>query len=728
MPFAACSLKRASRSVLPEFSLLSAIVVPVLLNSAPVSATEELENITVYSTFRETQLVDAPVSITALDRDQIRMLAVQHFEELTRVVPNLNWSGEGARARFFQLRGIGELEQYEGTPNPSVGFIIDDIDFSGIGSAATLFGTDRVEVLRGPQGTRFGANALAGLVYMRTAEPSADRSLLIEATGGDDDTLALGGSASGPLAGDTLMYRASVQKYQSDGFRDNRFIGSNNTYKREELSSRLKLRWEPNDIWRADLTAVYLNIDNGYDAFTIENDYDTFSDKPGEDSQETAAGSLRIAGDLSSGLALTSITSFNLSDIVFSFDADWGNDELWGQDRFGNSTYDYFSDTDRDRDLYTQEFRLASGPEQRLFNDRVGWLVGAYWQRLEENNDIANYARDDFSPPCFPPYDTLETGPPARCRQDFSSDFDADSYSLFGELDFALSARTTMALGLRWERRETDYADSNALDFDPDDDLWGGDLTISQKWTDSVQGYARVARGYRGGGFNINPLVPAGEQRFDKEHLWNYELGMRAAAVDGRWNLDLSVFWQERSDMQVKIPLQDAQGNPIAFTFFTDNAGDGRNIGAEFQGELVVTEQLSLRGMLGLLDTEVDNFDYLQELENREQAHAPNYSFALGAKWTQQQGWFAEVDISGRDEFYFDFSHDQKSDSFQLVNFRAGRQWNNWSISAWVRNVFDEDYAVRGFFFGNEPPDFPEKLYERLGDPRHMGITIRYSL
>ena len=73
-------------------------------------------------------------------------------------------------------------------------------------------------------------------------------------------------------------------------------------------------------------------------------------------------------------------------------------------------------------------------------------------------------------------------------------------------------------------------------------------------------------------------------------------------------------------------------------------------------------------------------------------------------------------------------NHDQESSSYEVMNLRAGREWGNWSVSAWVRNLFDEDYAVRGFFFGNEPPDFPEKLYERLGDPRHIGVTIRYTL
>jgi outer membrane receptor protein involved in Fe transport len=713
--------------------MLCAIAMPLTIaaEAAPYgreSAAAAMEEIVVAG-LRETALADVPASVTALDRQDIQAFAVQHFEELTRLVPNLNWSGEGSRARYFQLRGIGELEQYEGAPNPSVGFIIDDIDFSGIGSAATLFDTERVEVLRGPQGTRFGANALAGLVYMRTAEPTPELSALVEATGGDDDTRALGGSLGGPLIGNTLGYRVTLQKYESDGFRDNKFIGSDNTYKRDELTGRVKLRWQPTADWRADLTGVYLDVDNGYDAFAIDNDYDTFSDKPGQDAQETAAGSLRVTGELSSAVTLTSITSAALSDITFSFDADWGNDDFWARDRFGNSVYDYFSSTERDRDTYTQELRLASGPDGRLFGDRADWLVGVYWQRLEEDNDIENFARDDFTPPCFAPYVTLQPGPPARCRQDFASDYEADSYAVFGQLDIALGARTTLGIGLRAERRETDYRDSNGADFDPDDDMWGGELTLTRELSDRFSGYARLARGYRAGGFNVNPAVPAAEQQFDKEHLWNYEVGLRGAAVNGRWNADLTLFWQERRDMQVRIPLQDAQGDPILFTFFTDNAEEGRNRGIEFQGALAMTDTITLRGMLGLLDTEVSSFDYDPTLEDRDQAHAPEYSFAVGASWQSSGGWFADVDLSGKDSFYFDFSHDEQSDSYEIVSLRAGREWGNWSVSGWVRNATDEDYAVRGFFFANEPPNFDQnRLYKRLGDPRHIGITVRYTL
>ena len=118
------------------------------------------------SEFRLSSSLELDSSITVLNRETIESASMQHFEELISLIPNMNFSGDGARARYFQMRGIGELEQYEGAPNPSVGFIVDDIDLSGVGGISNVFDIQRVEVLRGPQATRFGASALAGMMAL----------------------------------------------------------------------------------------------------------------------------------------------------------------------------------------------------------------------------------------------------------------------------------------------------------------------------------------------------------------------------------------------------------------------------------------------------------------------------------------------------------------------------------------------------------------------------------
>jgi outer membrane receptor protein involved in Fe transport len=231
---------------------------------------EQPEEIVVTADFRESRIEERPLSVSVLDRAELQAATQQHFEEAIRMVPNLNLSGEGSRARYFQLRGVGELEQYDGAPNPSVGFIVDDIDFSGLGSVGTLFDIDRVEVLRGPQGTRYGANALGGLVYMRSRAPSTELTADVEATAGSDGTDALGAAFGGPI-GDALGFRTSVQTYENNGFRDNVFLGRDDTYGRDELTARGKLVWSPRDGVQVDFTGMYVDVDNGYDAWAIDN-------------------------------------------------------------------------------------------------------------------------------------------------------------------------------------------------------------------------------------------------------------------------------------------------------------------------------------------------------------------------------------------------------------------------------------------------------------------------
>src|SRR5512138_1083065 len=159
---------------------------------------EPIDEIVVTATLRQQVLTDVPASVTVLGPEETRGAGRQHLEDVLALVPNLNWAGGTSRPRYFQVRGVGEREQYEGAPNPSVGFLIDDIDFSGIGMPATLFDVGRIEVLRGQQGMRYGANALAGLIVVRGQDPQREPGWNLEASGGDFGARSLGLAATGP--------------------------------------------------------------------------------------------------------------------------------------------------------------------------------------------------------------------------------------------------------------------------------------------------------------------------------------------------------------------------------------------------------------------------------------------------------------------------------------------------------------------------------------------------
>jgi outer membrane receptor protein involved in Fe transport len=678
-----------------------------------------LEEIVVTADFREARLDELPLSVSVLDRAELRATTQQHFEEAIRQVPNLNLSGEGSRARYFQLRGVGELEQYEGSPNPSIGFIVDDIDFSGLGSIGTLFDIDRVEVLRGPQGTRYGANALGGLIYMRSLAPSPELSADFEATTGGDGTWALGAAAGGPL-GPKLGVRGSLHHYANDGFRDNVFLGRRDTYGRDEFTARGRLAWAPSDTLAVDVAGLYVDIDNGYDAWSIDNGFETYSDDPGRDAQRSAAGSVRVRAELER-FDLVSITGAADTDAVFSFDADWGNAAYWAP-----YVYDYVTSNDRERQTLNQELRLLSKPGA-IARGRGDWLLGAYALKLDERNDhldVGVYDDDVFCDPC-----TLDNP--------VVSDYDATNVALFGQVNIAATERLGLTAGLRWERRNADYDDSNGNRFAPDDDMLGGEVALDWRLGARHSTYVRLARGYKAGGFNValagvdfsavDNLSPA-QIEFGAESLTSLEAGVRMASADGRLRTDVSVFAARRDDQQVKVPLQLRLGDPSSFLLVTANSERGTHRGLETTVGWQANERVELSAAVGWLQSEIDEFTLFPEIAGREQAHAPHYTYSLGAEYRTPSGWWGRLDVSGMDAFFFDYGHDQESRRYSVANLSVGRDWEAWSVKLWARNALDKEYFVRGFYFGNEPPDFPATLYTRLGDPRHYGITLGYRL
>jgi iron complex outermembrane receptor protein len=678
-----------------------------LLAAVPAQADTPLtplEEVVVTADLRPLPSGRRPGGATVIAQSDIRDGAVVHLEELLPQVPSLSWAGASSRPRYFQLRGVGELEQYQGAPNPSVGFLVDEIDFSAIGMIATLFDVDQVEVLRGPQGTRYGANALGGLIKLKTREPEARASFDLEAGFGDDGLWTAGAVAGGalPLAELAGAWRAVLHRARSDGFRDNRHLGRDDTNGRDETQARLRIRVADEGRWQADLGILHADFDNGYDAFAIDNSFHTLSDRPGRDAQRSDGAFLDVNGSLGPALDWRSITTWADSDIVASFDGDWGNDADWGD----AGPYDFFSQTLRGRRAFSQDLRLSADA------GRWAWIAGAWWSELTETNHVTDdgrYLEDAFV-------------------VELDSRYRATSTALYGQLEWRLHDDTTLAAGLRVEKRDADYRDSAGVAFDPADTLWGGELTATRRLGAAHSVWATVARGFRAGGFNIGPSVPPARSEFDPEYLWSAETGWKTRNASGSRSGDLNVFYTRREHQQVATSLQLDPENPLTFLFLTENAARGESWGIEASAALQAAPGISLDAMLSWMESRfIGYFNGERDLDGRAFAHAPEWKAALGATWRHPAGWMARLDLSGEAGFYFDTSHDQRADSRFLASLRAGYEAERWSVQIWVRNLFDERYPVRGFFFGNEPPDFPTRLYLRWGDPRQVGVTLRYT-
>ena len=260
------------------------------------------------------------VSTSSLGTAEKTLRAAVHFEDLLTVIPNFSASAGASRQRFFQIRGIGERSQFIEPINPSVVMLQDGVDISGLGAALTTFDTEQIDVLRGPQGSLMGAGALAGLINVTTSAPTNKTEALvgfgIETYGGRRANVI----ASTGLT-DTLSVRLAHQHYESDGWIDNTFLGVNDTNHRDESTSRFAMRHDyGTDI--IDVGVTRLDIDNGYDAFSLDNTRQTLSDEPGEDSLELTSSFIRWrhSGEASnSQLQLSSVDA----DSIYSYDEDW---------------------------------------------------------------------------------------------------------------------------------------------------------------------------------------------------------------------------------------------------------------------------------------------------------------------------------------------------------------------------------------------------------------------
>ena len=679
-----------------------ALATPLL---AATSLANTIEEIIVTGDFRDIELQKMPASVTVMTAEDIERRSAQHLEQLLALAPNVNFSGGSSRTRYIQIRGIGERSQFASPINPSVGTIIDDVDFSGIGSAGTLFDVERVEILRGPQGTRYGANALAGIIAITSTAPSEDFNGYVESMMGNYDSWSLGAASGGALT-DDLLYRASIQQYKSDGYVDNTFLDRDDTNDFDEFTLRTKLRWLASDNVTIDTSLFFIDIDNGYDAFSLDRDGDTLSDEPGQDTQKSTAISVNADWSISSKLNAQFIASYADSDLQYGFDEDWSFVGIDPENEY-SSTDNYI----RDRKNSTLEAHLLSGEEGRIFGGSTDWLVGIYF----ENRDV-DLKRE------FLDFDTFTDA-------QLSSDYQTQNLAFFGETTTALNDRLSLTIGFRVEQWDADYKDSSAVILDTDETLYGGKVVIDYQVSDDHLLYASLARGYKPGGVNTDGTLNQAEREFDTEYQWAYEVGNKSSLLDDSLQIRVAAFYNDRQDMHIKdsiIPV----GGPGAFVDYITNAAEGSNYGLEIEAVWQATDALQLFANAGLLRTDIDECDTVGciNLVGRDQAHAPRYQYAAGLKFDVSEKVFVQLDIEAKDEFYFSSSHDAKSESYELLNAQMGYESETWSLVLWGRNLTDEDVETRGFRFGNDPRDgYTTYTYVQLGEPRVVGLTGRYK-
>jgi outer membrane receptor protein involved in Fe transport len=685
------------------------MAVTALLNISVLAEEITLDPIVVSSDFRDKNLSQVSNSVSVIGSDKIYDKSSAAFEEVIGNTPNVNFSSGASRAHYIQIRGIGERSQFTTPVNPSVGIMMDGIDFSQSALGVTLFDVKQIEVLRGPQGTTFGANGMAGVINIESNEPTKELTGHVEATVGNYNIKAFGAAVGGTLIEDKLIGRLSVYKNNSDGYMENSYLGKDDTNNIDELTAKAQLRWFVSDQHTIDLNFIHLDINNGYDAWTLDNTRDSHADQPGKDTQKTNAFALKSTYQVNPKMHLISSVSYSKSELEYSYDEDWSyvgefDDSLW--------PYSSFDQYLRDREQTDIDIRMVSDVDGRIFNGSTDWTIGIYYKDYSEDL-VRNY--------------TYLAAP-------FTSLYDTTNKAVYGQLDTHLTDKLTLVAGLRVEKWEAEYSDSENENIDTDEVLSGGKLGLNyQADTDSLY-YITLSKGYKPGGVNADYRLAPNAKEYQTENLWNVDAGVNSSHFNNTLKSRLNLFYGKRKDQQVKSSvLEHRPDGSTGFIDYLANAAEGTYYGLESQIDYYPNDSLYLYASLGLLKAKFDEYTDPNptaiDMTGRAPAHSPEYQYNVGFDYLFFEAWTFKANVEGKGSYYFSNRHNEKSDAYTLLNSSIEYTNGSFSASLWVRNITDEEYYVRGFgSFGNNPSKFYEtELYTQLGAPRTAGLTLSYD-
>lgn len=714
------SVRKTGKTTRRQARRLTGLLAPALLMSwaLPAGAEESfvLDPVLVTAEKRTENVQDVPVSVSAISEQQVEDAGIRSIQDVSRQVPNLYIANWGYRGNSFVfVRGIGAVNN-----DPAIGFYVDDVNYMDSRLFDTnLFDIERIEVLRGPQGTLYGRNSLSGVINIVTKKPDNQLHYGLEQTVGNkglyESTLFL----RAPLVQDKLFLGLSGTWDQLDGYNTNDYLGKE-ADEREGLNGRMQLRWLPTD--DLDITASVdgERIDDGTYPLTdmtqaAMNPHHVAYDYEGSDKRDALGSSLRVAYN-APWFKLTSITGYRKYDDETKNDQDFTPYDLV-------TAQEYVDDYQ-----LTQEFRLASHED----SGPLKWIGGFYpYKRHKDHRLDLNYKEG-----------AVDMGlAPMALTNTAHSDIDTAGYAVFGQATYTFFDKLDLTGGLRYEyeKNEMDYSSDNisggqilpdmSMNFDGSkhDDVLLPKAQIGYHWTPDFMTYAGITRGYRSGGFNTT-FLSMEDLSFGPEYSWNYEVGFKSSWLNNRLNFNTSLFYIDLDDQQVTQVL------PTANTLIR-NAGETRSMGFEVEGSAVIIEGLRLEASFGYTDAEylsysdaVAGMDYA----GKHPPLAPEYTYNLAAQYSLpivdsfdflHEGdsllWTTRAELQGIGDFYWNDSNTLKQEAYELVNLRTGLETDNYSLTFWVKNLFDEDYNCVAFAFAGS------SAIAQVGAPRTFGLTFR---
>ena len=654
----------------------------------------QLETIKVTAQKQEENVQEVPVSITVFNEQDIEDKNIGSIQEIADFVPNFMVFGETGISGMNSpsMRGI-----HVGTHTftATTGLYIDGVPIlSAIGFEDVALDIERVEVLRGPQGTLYGKNTEAGVVNIITRQPDNDLrgnlsvniGTLLSSETDDRLTQTYTLNLSGPIQTDKLFLGISGKFHKKDGFIENTTTGED-VNDREHWFGRGYLRWTPTKQLDISLIASSLNYDDGASDMSLYEDGAAVFYLPDPENRKVSSNldannesnsesqSLKIAYDLSDSLKLTSVTARRVY-----------NDKSQNDFDFSSETYMHTYKDGTYRKI-SQELRL------NYAKDKLKWLMGLYYD--QDDNDI----------------DYEIKGLPSLAK-DAEQDLTGDAYAVFADVTYPFTERFSLVGGLRYEKQDMEF-ETNLYGGTKTDDSWTA-LTprfgIEYCFTPAIMSYATISKGYRSGGFNFSATDPQ-YYSYDDEELWNYEIGAKSSFFKNRLILNGAIYYMDISDMQVEESVS-------AFSSYLTNAAEATGKGFELEMKALVTNGLTLMASFGYNDIEFDEFkDASGDYKGNKNPYAPAYTFSIGAQYRHGSGFYVRGDVIGYGKMYFDSANEYSRDPYHIVNAKVGYEKEHFDVYLYGKNIFDKEYNSYGYYGG---------YYTIYSDPGEVGVQVVY--
>ena len=720
-----------------------------------------LEEVVVTATRREQSVQDVGLSITAYSGEQLRALGITNTTDIVAMTPGLNYTvpnAESSQINFF-LRGVGLNDFADASENP-VAVYVDDVYHPASGGLSfQLFDIDRVEVLRGPQGTLFGRNTTGGLVHYVSKKPRDDFEGYVDVTGGAYNQLKVEGVINGKMS-DHLDGRLSFATDRHDGYTENRFPGAPDYNGQNAKALRAQLLFKPIDTLDILLSASYSKNDSSVGAWQHQatklggptgdvseplGANETVADFCGPRTGTDCFGYRDTDNDVWAGefdrhgrvfvepMGATASLNWRIGEVTLtSISAVQDVNRLQSEDTDASPNPFLQPTFAADTKTFTQEFRLAGARE------RLKWLGGLYYF----HNDVKGHYTLDLTNLGFVFFDAHYTQK-------------SKSWAAFSQIEYDLTPQLTLIAGLRYanEKKELDYLNRDtsgfftgviglptdvAFDFSPDsvgdlakhdDDSVNGRLGLDWKVSDDILVYGAIARGTKSAGFNVgfldSTLLFASNTietiPFDEEKLTSYEVGFKSTWAGGHTRLNGAAFYYDYADFQTfRFELL----NQVIFNT------DAKVYGGEL--ELQTSPWQGWQFALGLsaLDAKADNIPSPSGvLRTRDMVAAPRFSGSalVRYEWPALNGLMGlQATASVQDHIFYDIQNVPVSfkNGYTVTNLRASYTPDSkkWEVAAFVNNLTNEEYLSYTFDF-TATFGFNQQAY---GPPRWAGVSFRY--